>query len=303
MWDFTLTERAKLIEIAPISDARRNNLVLLVGGENRNDYKRRLMVTHWDGFRFAGDYTTEFLGTLQDALLAGRFRVPRAGVGPGASAPPTTKKKSSAPNGGRQVVTTEGVYEWTGSGLSRLFNGPTELKLAFTIGGSPDQLVAGAGDRAIAYEVGENDVHPSAVEPPSDGEGCTRYGLGTQEYPNDDAMNLESGARFVQSSWSGRERWLIGLVAGKPAGVPEFPKATTGDRLVVFTPKANAREKSFWSTQRSDLEESWRSDPLPGRVLDVRVGDPRNEGKEGILVLTAENNDKDRRLYFYAPSR
>jgi len=51
-----------------------------------------------------------------------------------------------------------------------------------------------------------------------------------------------------------------------------------------------------------DLEESFRSDPLPGRVLDVRVGDPHNDGKPGILVLTSENDDKDRRLLFFAVS-
>jgi hypothetical protein len=37
-------------------------------------------------------------------------------------------------------------------------------------------------------------------------------------------------------------------------------------------------------------------------VLDVRLGDPKNDGKEGIVVLTAaiqDRQEKDRQLLFY----
>ena len=115
-------------------------------------------------------------------------------------------------------------------------------------------------------------------------------------------LNFQPGVRFVQTYWSGKNKWFIGLAMGASAGIPEEPKATVGDRLVVYTPRYVSREKSFWETQPQDLEESWRSEILPGRVLDVRIGDPKNDGKIGILVLTADKNTLERRLHFYGIS-
>jgi len=89
--------------------------------------------------------------------------------------------------------------------------------------------------------------------------------------------------------------------SGRSAATPEDANATTGDRLVVYTPNYDSRDRSFWAMRSSDFDESWRSDPIPGRVLDVRVGDPQNSGKAGIALLTAENDDKDRRLSFFQP--
>ena len=39
------------------------------------------------------------------------------------------------------------------------------------------------------------------------------------------------------------------------------PNATSGDRLVVYTPKFPSREKTFWESRADDMEEAWRSDP------------------------------------------
>ena len=69
----------------------------------------------------------------------------------------------------------------------------------------------------------------------------------------------------------------------------------------MLAPRTGKSDLDFWAAKPADMEDTWRSDPFPGRILDVRIGDPRNEGKDGILILTSEKNDKERHLYFYRP--
>ena len=69
-----LKDPIKLIEIGPVTEEKKNNLLLLQAGTETNDYRRKLIVTHWDGSRFVTDTTNEFLGTALDALLVGHFR-------------------------------------------------------------------------------------------------------------------------------------------------------------------------------------------------------------------------------------
>lgn len=298
-WNAVLSDPVKLIEIGPVIEEKKNNLLLLVGGTEQNDYKRHLIITHWNGSRFITDTTSDFLGTAQDALLAGHFRVPPKAVNsPAASAP---KGKKPKPQPSFQIVTTEGVYIWNGDSFSRLYASPPNLRLALVLDGTPDQLVINSGVNATPYEAGETDAHPSAFLLETTQAGYVRMAVGTQNY--DGIKDFMPNVRFAQSFWQGRNHWEIGLVRGRSAPTPEDPDATTGDSLVVYTPKMINRDKTFWKlTRTDDLEESWRSAPLPGHVLDVRVGDPKNEGHDGILVLTSENNSKDRHLYFFLPT-
>jgi hypothetical protein len=301
-WDVAVSDPVNLIEIGP-AKGDKNNLLMLIGGRDPNDYKRELRVTTWAGFQFNTDFSTEFIGKVQDALLLGHFR--------DAKASPEVKpaKGKSSPKIARQIVTTEGVYEWTGGTFSRQFAAPADVKLALILDKSPDQLLVGSGSAAQLYEIGDNDAHPSQMAALSDGGGYVRLGIGTQEASNTSSagsgLEIMPGVRYVQSIWVGRNHWYIGLLRGKSLNLPDVPNATTGDRLIVYTPQLKSRDKSFWAMSpkrfSEDFEESWRSDPLPGRVLDVRVGDPKNEGKDGILILTAENNDRARHLYFFAP--
>ena len=125
--------------------------------------------------------------------------------------------------------------------------------------------------------------------------------IGTQPYEG--SKDFTVNVRYMQSFWQNGKRWIVGLERGKPAPTPDDPNATTGDRLVVYTPKLSNRDKTFWQlTHSSDFDELWKSDALPGRVLDVRVGDPKNEGKDGILVLTSENDSTERHLTFFVPT-
>jgi len=308
LWTANFTDPVKLIEIGPALDDKRNSLVLLVGGKEKTDYRRKLVVMHWEGLRFVEDSSNDFMGTTTDALLLGRFRsVAAAGIIPAQAPvvktgkPPVKGAKKAGTRPTRQIITTEGIYMWTGGTLGRLFSAPPNLRLGLMLDGSPDQMVINSGDSATPYEAGETDVHPSAFLMTKDVVGYVRFAVGTQPYEG--SKDFLAGVRIVQTYWSGRTKWLIGLLRGQPANTTDFPDATTGDRLVIYVPKQANRDKSNWEMIRTDdYDEAWRSDPLPGRVLDVRVGDPKNDGKEGILVLTAENNETERHLYFYAPA-
>ena len=328
-WTAILKDPIKLLEIGPVTEEKKNNLLLLQAGKDTNDYHRKLIVTHWDGNRFVTDTTSEFLGTALDALLVGRFRptvkptvvanaqLPKqpnskepAPSDAAATAPDTKeaapkktvsadkKKPRSLP--ASQIVTTEGVYTWNGSGFTRLFSSPPNLRLALALEGTPDQLVMKNGDASVVYEAGDTDTHPSAFLLAVNDPGYARMAIGTQPYEGSKEFTVN--VRYMQSFWQNGKRWIVGLERGKPAPTPDDPNATTGDRLVVYTPKLSNRDKTFWQlTHSSDFDESWKSDALLGRVLDVRVGDPKNEGKDGILVLTSENDSAERHLTFFVP--
>jgi hypothetical protein len=306
-WNLTLDDPVKLVEMGPVTDAKRSNLVLLVAGRTAADTQRKLRIMHWNGSRFDTDAESVSQSIGIDTLLVGRFHpgtpapvlVPTKTAGP---SPKSTKPKPSASSRNMQVLTNTGVYIWTGDALQPLFARQLpDVKQAIVLDNRMDLVVVGAGDGASPFEFTDTEMRPAAREKLQGG-GYAHFGIGLQPFPGSDAVNLASGVRFAQAVWTGRTKWLIGLVRGKQTGTPDDPAATTGDRLVVYTPKFPSRDKTFWETRMDDLEEAWRSDPLPGRVLDVRVGDPHNDGKTGILVLTSENDDRSRRLIFFAVS-
>ncbi len=331
-WTYMLDDPAKLIDIGPVVDSHKNNLVALQGGANATDNKRKLLIMHWDGMHFTSDASMDFHGLTIDSLLIGKFRsakdspvqrspfdrtLPGArstvgGVPPIGSIPPPVPL---GPNGKApiqwpptQVVTTEGIYAWMNKGMSRLFGAPIDVRLALVMNdeGQDDRLVTGSGDTAAEYEIGENYVRESSDGAPTSGNGFVRFGSGTQDFFGASKMMLAQDVRYVQSVWQSKSRWMIGVAKGTPYKLPDGTLSsteTTGDRLVVYVAKFASRAKSFWQMKMDDFEEDWRSDPIPGRVLDVRVGDPKNDGKTGILVLTSENKDSEGHLYFYTEDK
>ena len=299
-WDISLDDRVKLIALGPVSDSRKTNLVLLITGANVNDTQRKVRVTHWNESRFLTDseLSVQSLGT--DTLLLGRFH---AGSPLNVPVPVSTQKgkptKKVQPSKGVQVLTNAGVYAWAGDLLARLAPAPPDVKLSIVQEGRLDQMLVGSGNGATAFEFANDDLKPSPIEP-LEGGGFVSMGVGMQEFNGSDGMTLGANIKYAQTFWRDRNHWMIGLVKGRSAPTTEAPNATTGDQLIVYTPKFGSRDKSFWETKLDDLEVAWKGEPLPGRVLDVRVGDPKNTGKPGILVLTSESDDKIRRLYFFA---
>ena len=304
----------KLIEVGQVTDNKRINLLMLVGGKDVSDYKRRLLVTHWAGGQFTVDEEKEFPGAAVDSLVAGRFRqdaitapsltTPAPATTPDgkpAKAPP--KRKPSAAPTSQQIVTTEGVYTWRSGHLTRLFTAPPNTRLALTMNGTPDLVVGGQGNQAEAYVMGDTQADLFPGNPPTAGDGYVHFGVGTQDYEGAQDLKMALGVRYVQSYWSERSKWMIGIVRPQNIQNGATSSSTPGDRLVVLTPRAGKTDLDFWATKPADMEESWRSEPFPGRILDVRIGDPRSDGKESILVLTSENNDKERHLYCLRPQQ
>lgn len=286
VWDVTFNEPVKLFDVGKVGSDRDNRLIVLLGGQNKDDYKRKLVVLRWNGQQFVSDHSAEFLGAGVDTLIAAPFRISTA---------KPVKGQKFVPPAPQQILTSEGFYAWMNGNYSRAFSVPRDVRAAVIPEKTPAQLIVGSGDSATVREATDTDIRPSDWEPPQDGAGYVEFATGTQE----PLPSFALGARVAQTYWQNRVKWIIGLIPGDPSNQPDFPNATVRDRLVVLTPKATARDKSYWATKPEDFEEAWRSDPLPGRVLDVRVGDPKNEGRDSILVMTAENNDKTRRLHCF----
>lgn len=302
-WDIPLSDPVKLIEIGKIADANHNSLIEVIASRDPNNYKRQLRVTHWDGLRFSSNSDIEFLGIVADALVTGRFR-PTAT--PATTAPANTQGQPKKHPGGtppQQVVTAEGIYVWNGKGLTRLFTAPPNLKLAMILDAAPDLLVTGFGDQSEACQIGDTEWHPVTANPPADSAGYVHYGVGMTAFPGSEKMILGAGVRFVQAVFNGKMKWMIGVAQGKAVDTTNSPtvETTTGDRLVIYTLRSGKKDQTFWGSKFDDYEEAWRSSPFPGHILDVRVGDPKNNGKDGVLVLSTQNNDKERHLTFFAP--
>jgi hypothetical protein len=303
-WNVRVPDRAKLIEVGPLLDDHHNSLVFLIGGQDRNDYRRKLLVTHWDGFQFATDSSLDYIGWAVDPLLIGRFRAiptaPAVSTAPAdPAAPPARAKRPSAPPT-HQLAVASGIYSVTGGTFVSLSSAPPALKLTVDRADGTAEMVTGYGDSAAFYEMGDKDVHASNFTLSPDDDGAPHWGIGNQFF--DGQKEYLPGIRYAQTYWVGRFHWQIGLVKGKSLDLKESPDATTDDRLVVYVPKLENRNKTCWQmTRPEDYEETWRSGPIPGRVLDVRVGDATNTGQIGILVLTSENNDRERHLYYYLP--
>jgi hypothetical protein len=305
----TLPDPVKLIEVGQVTDNKRVSLLMLVGGTDVSDYRRKLLVAHWAGGQFTVDEVKEFPGTTVDSLLVGKFRPDTV------TAPPVTPAPAASPDGkpgkappkrkappaptSQQVVTTEGVYTWRSGHLTRLFTAPPNARLAMMMDGRPDLVVGGQGNQAQAYQMGDTQADLFAGNPPAGGEGYVRFGVGSQDYEGSEDLKMGLGVRYVQSYWSGRNHWMIGIA--RPQNVASG--STPSDRLVVLTPRAGKTDVDFWAIKPADMEETWRSEPFPGRILDVRIGDPRNEGKESLLVLTSEKDDKERHLYCFRPAQ
>ncbi len=306
-WDLTMQEPVKLFDVGPVTDSKRSNLVLLESGRTASDTQRKLCVLHWNGTRFDTDTESISQSIGIDTLLLGKFHpgVAAAVVLPTAST--GTSTRPAKPRNGPaihavQILTNTGIFAWSSGALQPLF--PRQLpdvKQSLTFENRLDMIVVGAVDGATPFEFTQTEMRPAARER-LQGAGYARYGIGTQPFAGSETVNLAPGIRYSQAIWTGRTKWLIGLVRGAAAATPQDPGATTGDRLIVYTPKFPSRDKTFWESRMDDTEEAWRSEPLPGKVLDVRVGDPHNDGKVGILVLTSQNEDRERHLTFFVPT-
>ncbi len=323
IWDYQLERPARLIDVGPVTDTKRNNLIVLQPSDNANEGGRALLVLHWDGLRFSSDGRLDVRGQSIDFLMAGKFR--SSHVSPQDHSPfdrPSTVGRppvngTAAPrpvtpnvfNGQTlppiQVVSTDGVYVWQKGALAKLYPTPLDPRMGLVLGEQEldDRVICGTGDSATSYEIGLNRAQPSAEGAPTTGGGYARHGAGLQIFPGAEKMTLAPGIRYVQSIWDGKYKWMIGVARGSAAPTDQNPAASTGDRLVVYVPKFASRGKSFWQLTMDDFEEDWRSDSLPGHLLDVRIGEPKNDGKVGILVLTSENKDTEGHLYFYQQDR
>lgn len=299
MWSELLPENVKLIDVGRVKHTQDNYLVTLSDSRNPKDSQRTLAISLWSGNRFIPEGSAYLKAAAADALLTGRFRVSAAGAAATKESAGADGVKSASRAKNTQIVAADGVFEWNGKELERIALSPVGVKMGVLRGKQPCLMVAGAGDASSSYAFEGAELKQIAeFTPPSDNETYAFYGCGTQTYPGSELLRIGGGAQYIQSYWKNLNYWMIGRVPGKLAPLPDNPKATMGDSLVLLTPKLSGAAKSFWATLPGDMEEAWRSDSFPGRILDVRVGDPKNEGVDGIMVLVATNDEKERRLYF-----
>lgn len=301
-WHVPLPDYTKLIEPYPVRQARQDDLVLLVGGQNNSDFRRQLLLTHWDGFRFVTDASASFLGWAVDPLLAGHF----ADITP-TQTPPLEK---SAPDfmrkGARvlqtppaQIVAAGGIYLWKGGGFERLADAPAGLRFSLVLPNQLDLLASGYGDNTTLWTLQGGKLAISNFQLNPADAGYPHWAIGT--YPYEGRQDFLPNILFAQVYWKDQQRWLIGVI--RSVSDVDSNSTKNGERLVVYVPKEANKDLTFWKLiHADDYEESWHSAPLPGSVLDVRIGDPRNEGKVGLLALIDEGEGK-RELYCFQPSK
>jgi hypothetical protein len=289
-----LPQGAKLIDTGKVKHEQINYLAVLATGQNPKELRRTLYFMRWNGSRFVSESSLNLNGSLIDTLLIGHFRTFTI------SNITSDKGKSGIQARTIQVVTSESILEWNGKDWIKIALTPLGIKGQIEMGKRYNLLITGAGDQTQAQSLETNSLQAiSNFTPPIEEDTFFQFGIGSQEFPGVESLRMGQGSRYIQSHWKAQNRWLAGLLPGKLTPTQEDPKATTGDRLLLFAPRLSAQGKSFWASGQGDMDEVWRSDAFPGQILDVRIGDPRNDGKEGILVLVSENEGRDRRLYFF----
>ncbi len=293
-WSVPLPANVKLIACKPVMNNSRNNLVMLVAGDTPTDLRRSLLVTHWDGFRFAIDAQFKFLGWTVDPLLVGRYYSAPA-------VPPVAGSKAKhviIP--ARQIAVAAGVYQWTGGAFERVCPAPPALKISIDLPGTLCPLVGGVGDATQIWDVQQNQYSVSKFKLDDRDPGYPEWGVGNQIY--DGRAQYEPGVQYLQSYWNDNDRWVICDKTGTP--LPDPDTGTTGDTIIVYVPNDSERKRTYWQlTRHQDYEQSWSSGPIAGKILDVCIGDPRNDGKQGLLVLTEDPTTRKRTLLFYLPQK
>ncbi len=294
-WVSVMPQGAKLFDLGRVKQDQTPYLTVMATNINPKDPRRTVSLMRWNGSRFIAESTVDVAGAVVDVLLAGNYRT----LGTAGTA---TGDKGRARGFVRsvQVIASEGILEWNGKDFERVSPAPIGVKGEILMGRRLCVLMAGAGDQTTTYEFVGNEVRVTKdFVVPQEEDTFLRFAIGSQDFPGSEALRLGAGTRYIQSHWKGQNRWMIGLLTGRLVPLQDDPKATVGDRVVVYAPRQGTPEKTFWASSFGDLEEVWRSEALPGKILDVRVGDPRNDGKEGIMVLVSENEGKERRLYFF----
>lgn len=292
-WSTPLDGKVKLIESASILHNDTQSLIELLAGPKPDDPRRTVVVAHWDGFRFATDTSFSFLGWEGDPLMCGRFVLPVV-------SPPIkgAKKKPEAPIT-HQLLVASGIYAWTGGAFEQICPCPPQVKLAIIHPPSPSLLLGGVADATQVWEAGETQYKPVAYQLTPSEDSYLHYGIGTQKFRGE--QDFLPHTHPVQVWWNSRERWFICVQSGSMD--PKRPDMSTGDEVVVYIPRARNRDRTFWElTSVDDYLEGWRSAALPGHVLDVRIGDPKNNGHIGMLVLLEDPETSKRTLLFYSPT-
>lgn len=294
-WIAVMPPGTKLFDIGRVKQDQNPYLVTMSTTTTLNDPRRTLSVLRWNGSRFISESGLEMTGSLVDVLLVGNYRtLGTAPVGNGDK----TRTRGFVRN--TQVIASEAIYEWNGKDFERISAAPIGLKGEIVGGRRLSGLLAGAGDQTTTYEFAGNEIRVAKdFILPLEEDSFLKFAIGSQDYPGSEALRLGAGTRYIQSHWRGQNHWMMGIAVGRSLPTQEDPKATIGDRLVVYAPRQGAADRAFWASPFGDFEEVWRSEALPGKILDVRVGDPRNDGKDGIMVLVSENEGKDRKLYFF----
>ncbi len=252
-------------------DGKPRLIALLQEGNNA----LRLSVYRWDGKTFISEWSTPVEKSVT-AMAVGRFApgVPSA-----------------------QIVTAQGCYLWDGKEFTlKPFSRPL----------APVGIVRHreGEESLLAREGGEYAVY--AIDPKGVGDDW-----------------LVPGKPLTPLGAAGEMDYLFGLLRAAPteleAGTP--PEYAAVGLLGLWDVRRDGKPLRFlgrYSSRSNDagshlvfaqefssnaIKEVWRSPGLDGPILDVALGDPKGEGKEGLLVLAVDPKSKGRVLYLFVADK
>jgi hypothetical protein len=227
----------------------------------------RLGVYSWNLVAFAEEWSTE-LGKVAPALAVGRFA-------PGVPV--------------CQIVVPGAFYNWNGKEYARR----TTTRPLVPMG----TLRTRTGDEQLLVREA-SDFSVFTIDPKAEGEAW-----------------LKKSASPLAAGPAGKEYSRGVLHIPEPEMKAAFPPVVAAVGLMAFWDAANDNKPLRLAGRFSDKgsisnlvllgpagKETWRSEALDGRIGDVSFGDPKGEGREGLLVLTASNGGKERTIYFLTAS-
>ncbi len=230
----------------------------------------KLSVAKWDGKGLATEWTTEVPGA-QPTLAVGRF---------------------CADTTASQIITSKGCWWWNGTAYALLPTDRTLIPLGTvrTPAGAESVLIR-EGSEFSAFRINlkaEGDKWLEKQASPGAGAATGEFVFGMMHAPPSE-LGAGSPPEFATTGLLGF--WTL-------------PKAAKPLRILGRTDaKANVTHVVLArSIGPKAVDEAWRGGPLDGPIADITIGDPRGDGRVGLVVLTAADpKGKGRTLYLWLP--